>query len=247
MEIAGVEVRIVEECPSTNSALLEERSPLWRPVVLIARHQTKGRGRRGRRWLSGRGDGLTFSLAALVRRPPRELAALSLVAGVAVARALRALGVTRAALKWPNDIVVDGAKLGGILVETRALGRATKAVIGIGINLRGGRELQARLRRRTASLDQFIDVQKKERVVPTMITELLSALEVFESRGLEALRQEWESLHAYAGKRLRVRLADGRSLCGIAAGLAEDGGLRLHTRNGVHAVRSGRVLSSRAA
>jgi len=69
-----------------------------------------------------------FALAQL-QRPVREVAGLSLVAGVAVARALRALGVAQAALKWPNDLVVSGAKLGGILVETRSQGRATHAVI----------------------------------------------------------------------------------------------------------------------
>jgi BirA family biotin operon repressor/biotin-[acetyl-CoA-carboxylase] ligase len=247
MEIAGVDVRVVEACPSTNSALLEDRSSLERPIVLLAEHQTRGRGRRGRRWASPAGHGLTFSLARAVHRPPRELPALSLVAGVAAARALRALGVSQAALKWPNDIVVDGAKLGGILVETRAFGRAIKAVIGIGINLRGASELEARFRRRVTALEQFIDVESKERIAQAIVRELLKALEAFEARGLQAVRDEWESLHADAGKRLRVRLADGRSLSGIATGLAEDGGLRLHTRSGVHAVRSGRVLSSRPA
>src|SRR5262249_52149663 len=157
MEIPGIELRRVERCSSTNSALLAAPAPA-RPVLLVAAAQTAGRGRRGRRWHAAPGDGLTFSLALRVQRAPRELAALSLVAGIGGTRALRAGGVARAALKWPNDLVVDGAKLGGILVETRSLpaARATLAVIGVGINLRGAAELEARLRRRVTAVERFV-------------------------------------------------------------------------------------------
>src|SRR5882672_5073771 len=141
MDSQGYELRSVERCASTNSVLLAEKG-LARPVLLLADEQTAGRGRRGRRWHSAPGAGLTFSLAVALRRPLRELAALPLVAGVAVARALHSLGVARAALKWPNDLVVDGAKLGGILVETRMQGGASLAVIGIGINFETEPELQ---------------------------------------------------------------------------------------------------------
>src|SRR6266850_4733723 len=166
MELPGIEVRMVERCGSTNAVLLAEGKP---DVLLAAQVQTAGRGRRGRRWYSARGAGVTFSLSAVIRRPARELAGLSLVAGVAAARALRALGVAQAALKWPNDLVVDGAKLGGILVETRSNGGgATRAVVGVGINLRGAAELGTRLRRRVAALEQFIAVPDKPRLVEAM-------------------------------------------------------------------------------
>ena len=247
MIIPGVEVRLVERCGSTNSVLLAEPAAPDHPVLLLATQQTAGRGRRGRRWHSAPGAGLTFSLAVRVARPPRELAALSLVAGVAAARALRALGVARAALKWPNDLLVDGAKLGGILVETRGGGAAAaRAVIGIGINLRGADALSARLRRPVASLDQFLEVPAED-LLRGIVSSLLEALGQFETGGLDAVRGEWEALHAHAGQRLRVRLADGRSVSGIAAGLDGDGGLRLRTRAGLRAVRSGRVVSASAA
>jgi BirA family transcriptional regulator, biotin operon repressor / biotin---[acetyl-CoA-carboxylase] ligase len=247
MDIPGVEVRLVERCDSTNSVLLAERAGADHPVLLVAAQQSAGRGQRGRRWHSTPDAGLTFSLALRVRRPLRELAGLSLVAGVAAARALRALGAARAALKWPNDLLVDGAKLGGILVETRASGSAAPcAVIGIGINLRGGDALSARLRRPVASLDQFVDVSAAH-LLRNIVSSLLAAIHAFETGGLDAVRGDWEALHAHAGQRLRVRLADGRSLSGIAAGLDRDGGLRLRTRAGLRAVRSGRVVRARAA
>src|SRR5687767_11362327 len=115
--LPGVEVRLVERCTSTNDLALKR--PFSSPVLIIAEQQTAGRGRRGRRWHSAPGAGVTFSLGRRIRRPARELPGLSLVAGVAVARALHGLRVS-ARLKWPNDLVVGDAKLGGILVETRS-------------------------------------------------------------------------------------------------------------------------------
>ncbi len=243
IDIPGAQVRVVERCDSTNSILLRE--PGNATLVLAAEAQTAGRGRRGRRWHSTPGADLTFSVAATVRRAARELGALSLVAGVAAARALRKAGVQRAALKWPNDLVVDdGAKLGGILVETRGTGAATRAVFGIGINCRRAPERERSLRRPLASLDAFIPPDRNA-LVRDISRELLAALERFELRGFEAA--DWEALDAHAGQRLRVRLADGRTLSGVACGLAEDGALRLRNRTGIRAVRSGRVVRARAA
>jgi BirA family biotin operon repressor/biotin-[acetyl-CoA-carboxylase] ligase len=246
MDSQGYELRRVARCGSTNSVLLAEKG-LARPVLLLADEQTAGRGRRGQRWHSAPGEGLTLSLAVVLRRPLRELAALPLVAGVAVARALRALGVARAALKWPNDIVVDGAKLGGILVETKSLNGAIKAVVGVGINLRGAAALRTRLRREVAALEQFTAVPDPETMAGAIAQSLLESLTAFETRGLDAVRADWDRLDAHAGQRLRVRLADGRVLTGVASGLESDGALRLATRTGMRAVHSGRVISARTA
>ena len=223
----GLEVRRVERCGSTNERLLAEGRP---GVLLIADEQTAGRGRRGRRWYSG---GATFSISVEVNRPVREFAGLSLVAGVAAARALRGLGAERVALKWPNDLLLDGAKLGGILVETRN----TLAVIGIGINCRRDPSLERRVRRAVA----FVDIDRDD-VVAGVAHELLAALALFEREGLEPIRAQWERMHAHDGERVRVRLPDGRVVIGIARGLDADGGLRLDTRGGMRAVRSGRLL-----
>src|SRR5258706_3106925 len=246
MDSQGYELRRVERCGSTNSMLLAEKG-LARPVLLLADEQTAGRGRRGRRWHSAPGAGLTFSLAVALRRPMRELTALPLAAGVAVARALHSLGVARAALKWPNDLVVEGAKLGGILVETKSSGGAVKAVIGVGINLRGAGELETRLRRRVTALERFMAVPDTETLAGAIALELLASLAAFEAQGFEALRADWDRLDAHAGQKLRVRLADGRVLTGVASGLESDGALRLATRGGMRTIRSGRVVSARTA
>jgi BirA family transcriptional regulator, biotin operon repressor / biotin---[acetyl-CoA-carboxylase] ligase len=244
IDVPGVQTRIVERCASTNSLLLSCASSA--PVLLAAEEQTAGRGQRGRRWESAAGSDVTFSLACYVRRPARELGSLSLVAGVATARALRALGVAAASVKWPNDLVVAGAKIGGILVETRAERGSTRAVFGIGINCLRHPGLERRLRRPVAALDQFIRPSRNA-VIGCIARSLLAALERFEAEGFATARAEWEAMDAHAGKRLRVRLANGRSISGIGGGLAADGALRLITRKGEEAVHSGRIVSTRQA
>ena len=243
--LPGVDVRVLERCTSTNSLLLAEAPS--RPVLLAAEAQSAGRGRRGRRWYASPGYALTFSLCRTVRRPLRELPGLSLVAGVAVVRALRTLGARQAALKWPNDIVVDEAKLGGILVESRAREGAALAVIGVGLNYRRDAALELRLRRRIVALERLVALPSRNTIIAAVGAQLVQCLELFETRGLEPLRREWERLDAHAGRRLSVRLADGRTVTGVARGLAEDGGLRLATAAGLRAVHSGRVVSSRPA
>ncbi|TMH28967.1 MAG: biotin--[acetyl-CoA-carboxylase] ligase [Betaproteobacteria bacterium] len=241
--LPGIEVRVLERCTSTNDLLLAAGDP---DVLLAAEEQTAGRGRRGRRWHAAPGTAVTFSLAKLVHRAPRELPGLALVAGVGAARALRSLGAARTALKWPNDLVLDGAKLGGILVETRSHASATLAVIGIGINGRRDAAFERRLRRPVAWLERHIDVDRN-RLISCVAASVIEALAQFEARGLEPLRAQWQSMDAHAGERLRVRLADGRVLTGVAHGLDEDGALRLQTARGMRAVRSARVLRARVA
>ncbi len=107
IRVPGAAVRVLGRCTSTNTLL--RAGDVGHPVLLAADEQSDGRGRRGKRWHSAAGSGVLFSLALPMRRPVRELAGLSIVAGLAAVRALRALGATQAALKWPNDRLVHGA------------------------------------------------------------------------------------------------------------------------------------------
>ena len=242
----AIDVEVVDACTSTN-ALLLDRAAGDRPRLLAAEFQSTGRGRRGRRWHSAPGAGLTFSLARRIRRPVSALSGLSLAAGVAVGRTLRELGANAVELKWPNDLVAQGAKLGGILVETKPSGGAVLAVVGIGINCRRVPELDARLRRQTIALEQLVpSMPSRSRLAGRIAAAMLRAIESFETDGLDRLREDWEAMHAYAGQRIRVRLADGHLLSGIAAGLACDGALRLRTRSGIREVHSATVVNARA-
>ena len=148
----GWSIEIVEQTGSTNADLtdrLRESRALPAPVVRVAYLQNAGRGRRGRPWLAAPGHALLFSLAYPLQRPLDGLAGLSLAVGTAVTAGLRALpldAADRLALKWPNDILLDGAKLGGVLIETAwSTAEMSAVVIGIGLNLRDVNALTAEL------------------------------------------------------------------------------------------------------
>lgn len=244
---ARLALRVVDACPSTNALLLAAPAE-GRPVLLAAELQTAGRGRRGRRWISPRGAGLTFSLRTLLACSLRQAAGLPLAVGVALARALRGLGATDVALKWPNDLMARGAKLGGVLIETRPAAGATLAVIGVGLNCSASPRAATQLRRPVIALEQLLaPLPSRNLVAARLARELLAVLEHFELRGLAAVRDDWEAMHADAGQRLRLRLADGRQVTGVAAGLAADGALRLITRDGLRSVPGAQVRSARTA
>ena len=248
--VPGLEIRVVDRCTSTNTLLLAEQTD--HPILLAAEEQTAGRSQRARKWRSAPSAGATFSILRRMRCPPRNLAGLSLAVGVAVARALRGLGASEVVLKWPNDLLAGGknagAKLGGILIETRQQGHETVAVVGIGVNCRSVRALGAQLRRRLIALDDLVQpAPERNAVIRAVGREVLAALEAFETAGLPAFVEAWRALHAHEGRRLRVRLADGRTISGMAGGLAPSGALRLQTRSGTREVVNGRIISVSAA
>jgi BirA family biotin operon repressor/biotin-[acetyl-CoA-carboxylase] ligase len=244
---ARANVEVCASCASTNAELLRRAPAEGRALILAAEEQTAGRGRRGRRWLSSPGAAATFSVSRRLHCAPAALAGLSLAAGVAAVRALRGLGIIEALLKWPNDLLLRGAKIGGILVETRQLGSEICVVIGIGINCRSTPGLGRRLRRRVAALDDSAQPPlARNAVIGAVAREVLDALQEFERAGFAAFAADWTALHAYEGRRLRVRLEDGRTLSGVASGLAANGALRLRTRSGLREVATGQVVTARA-
>jgi BirA family transcriptional regulator, biotin operon repressor / biotin---[acetyl-CoA-carboxylase] ligase len=127
----------LEEATSTNDVAKEMAlQGAAEGLVVVAARQTKGRGRRGRVWESPPGAGLYFSALLRPGWPAAEAPWLGVLAGLAACQAARSLGAARATVKWPNDVMVDGRKLGGVLVEPRiAAGRVEFAVLGIGINV----------------------------------------------------------------------------------------------------------------
>ncbi|MEO8142979.1 MAG: biotin--[acetyl-CoA-carboxylase] ligase [Betaproteobacteria bacterium] len=253
--VPGLEVRIAQRCTSTNAVLLAGGDR--HPVLLAAEAQTAGRGRRGRKWRSEPGAGATFSILRRMQCAPQTLPGLSLAVGVAAARALRSLGAHGVTLKWPNDLLAGsshagsshaGAKLGGVLIETRIQGGQILAAVGIGINCRAVGALAAQLRRKLTALDDLVQpAPSRNRVIATVAREVLAALAAFERSGLAAFAEDWRAMHEYEGRRLRVRLADGRTVNGVAAGLAPGGALRLRTRAGTRDVADGRIVAAAAA
>ncbi|MGE0557132.1 MAG: biotin--[acetyl-CoA-carboxylase] ligase [Burkholderiales bacterium] len=239
-----VTLEIRDTLDSTNTQLLQ-RAAHNAPggLVIAVEAQTAGRGRRGRAWHSGIGSTLTFSLLWRFSQGARELAGLSLAAGVALARALRAAGAGDAQLKWPNDVVFHGAKLAGILIEMQGdvLGPSA-AVIGIGVNVRADPRVSAAVDQPVAELETAAGaVVDRSVLLAQLLKELVAVLDVFAAQGFIALRAEWQQLHAQQDRRVRLVLPDGRTQVGTARGVAEDGALLLETAAGITRHHSGEI------
>lgn len=246
---ANVAVEVVEETGSTNADLLERASSLEAPLLLVARNQTAGRGRAGRSWLSSIEGSLTFSLAWRFDGGVNRLAGLPLAVGVALAETLGRLGV-QVGLKWPNDVLRDGDKLAGILIETRnetadgkqtaAPGGGVWAVIGIGLNLVMPDEAEAQLGRSIASLPWLARMDRNE-LMATLLDGLAGALREFERAGFGAFAARWNLRHAWQGETVTI-LDRGAVLHeGAAAGVDDAGRLLLDTLEGRIAIMAGDV------
>jgi BirA family transcriptional regulator, biotin operon repressor / biotin---[acetyl-CoA-carboxylase] ligase len=230
---------------STNDRLLAVGDlPPARFDACLAEFQSAGRGRRGRRWVAPFGSGLCLSVGWKYRDAPAALGALSLAAGVAAKRALGRLGFPRLALKWPNDIVQDGGKLGGILIDLRGeAAGAAYVVVGIGINVRLPRPARARLRAAGAQavdLDSLGRVPPRNAIAAALVAELAAALPEFGDRGLAAFADEWRHADALRGRAVRVMHGDER-LDGLARGVDADGALMLEVDGVPRRVLSGDV------
>ena len=278
-ELPGLSVEIVARISSTNSALLDrarvagdvaeegdiarvrrsvESSAFGRrqadlqPCLLVAEHQTGGRGRQGRVWHASPGASLTFSLALPLA--PRDWSGLSLAVGVALADALDPLGPNdagappRIGIKWPNDLwLLDaaaarssvGRKLGGVLIETVAAGSRRLAVIGVGLNVL---PLDADASSATSGFACLQELDAEVRapaVLARVALPLVAALQQFERDGFAAFAARFAARDLLHGRAVRTTPPD--AVDGIAAGVSPNGGLLVRTTDGVRTIVSGEV------
>jgi BirA family biotin operon repressor/biotin-[acetyl-CoA-carboxylase] ligase len=237
-------IRWVEDCTSTNSVLLNAPPDEdGRAHVLVATRQSAGRGRRGRQWLAWPGASLTFSMLWRLA-PGAPPAGLSLVVGLALARALEKLGVAGVALKWPNDTLVHGAKIAGVLVELSGLsgrGGAT-AVIGIGLNLH--LPADANIPGQTGGVTDLARAlgatPAREVVLAALLTELHATLTTYASAGFGLLRGAWQQRNAFADLPVRVS-GEGLDVVGLCVGVDEDGALLVRSSEGVRRILAGEI------
>jgi BirA family biotin operon repressor/biotin-[acetyl-CoA-carboxylase] ligase len=238
------EVEIVDESESTSTALIQRAAAgAAAGTVIAAEWQTKGRGRFGRSWHAEPCGALTFSLLWRFAQGAGALAGLSLGAGVALIRALTAFGASEATLKWPNDVIWHGEKLGGVLIEMQgdALGPSA-AVIGIGLNVRLSEAALETIGHPAADLETACGrALDRNELLGVVLGELALVLEQFCVDGFAPLRAEWERYHAYQNQPVEVLLPRGRAERGIARGVAEDGALLFETASGVRRLHSGEL------
>ncbi|MFN6961590.1 MAG: biotin--[acetyl-CoA-carboxylase] ligase [Rhodocyclaceae bacterium] len=246
-EACRFDAELLPECASTN-ALLLSRAEAGAPsgTVLIAESQTAGRGRRGRPWHCAPGESLTFSLLWRFA-PGTQPLGLSLAAGLAVVQALEKLGAGQTAprtirLKWPNDVLKEGTKLAGILVEL-VPNAPHAAVIGIGLNLELPATMPDELRAHSAALDVAVDPNV---LLAAILIELRATLETFATAGFGALREAWLARHAFGDTPIRLLSDFAPPREGICRGVDVDGALLLETSGRVERILSGEVSLRRA-
>ncbi len=233
----GLSVEVLPETDSTNTRLIERaRAGDTSPCLMVAEHQTAGRGRQGRAWQSQPGASLTFSLALPLQAS--DWSGLSLVVGLALAEALG----PEVRLKWPNDLWLldadgNGRKLGGILIETVAGPEPRQAVIGVGLNITPVTVADGR--NDVASLQDLQPGATAPDTLAHVAPALLSAVLHFEQSGFAPFAAAYAARDALAGRELSTTQPGAEQ--GVAAGVDARGALLLRTAQGLVPIVSGEV------
>lgn len=229
-------LELFTELSSTNQHLLGRAPPPGRLDVCVAEYQSAGRGRRGRPWHAPLGSGICLSVAWQFADAPADLPALTLAAGVVARRVLKETCGLEIALKWPNDLVWDERKLGGILVElsTEAQG-GSHVVVGIGLNVAVPAELLAELSdwpRGAVDLQTALgQAPPRVALIGALVNGFAELFEEYARSGFAAFRSEWRAADYLRGREVRLDVA-GSSVDGTAVGIDADGALLLETALG---------------
>ena len=240
---------IHETIGSTNTeAMRQAEQGSAAGLVCTAEQQSAGRGRRGRQWVSPFAGNLYLSLVWEFNQGAAALEGLSLAVGVAVARALATCGVPPVQLKWPNDVLFEGAKLGGILLEmTGDAAGVCQVVVGVGLNVVMPPASAIAIDQAWTDIETITAGEHPGRnaLLAAMLNELLPLAASFENQGFTRWRDEWLALDAFAGTQV-VLHAGGKQVAGIARGVDQRGALQLETVTGMQSMYGGEI-SLRAA
>jgi BirA family biotin operon repressor/biotin-[acetyl-CoA-carboxylase] ligase len=240
------DIRVVAETGSTNSDLLgDARDGLAEGTVLVAESQSAGRGRLGRQWVSPPGAALTFSVLLRPGAVPQASRGwVPLLAGVAVALAVRAETGVDASLKWPNDVQASGAKLAGILAEQAG----GAIVVGIGINVSAGRD-ELPVASATSLALEGAEGVAPGRLLAGVLGELQRWYLAWAGRLGDAagsgLHREYHRLCGTLGRQVRVSLPGGRTVAGVASEVDQTGRLVVRSAGGPVPVSAGDVIHVR--
>ncbi len=241
-------VQVLAEVDSTNRYLMQESvRGVAHATCVAAQLQTAGRGRRGRSWLSRLGDSVTFSLLWRFQCGAAGLSGLSLVVGLALVRALHAMGLPQVRLKWPNDLIVMHAqrwhKLGGILIELQGdMEGPSAAVIGVGLNLAVPSEMRQQIEQPALGLNQLsVTPLDPNLCLGRCLAALANQLTQFATHGFAHFQADWCALHAFHQQVINLHLANGQVLVAQVLGVAEEGSLLVETATGVQRFNAGEI------
>jgi BirA family biotin operon repressor/biotin-[acetyl-CoA-carboxylase] ligase len=246
------ELDVVPESPSTNAALAERaRVDPASGIVLLAEHQTAGRGRLDRSWSTPPRAGITMS--ALVRPDTVDVVRwpwLPLLAGLAVAAAVRKETSVPVGLKWPNDVVVADRKLAGLLVErVESLSATPAAVIGVGLNVSTTKE-ELPVPTATSLRLEGADTTDRTVLVKAVLRTLAGMLQSWQRNGGDpshGLHASYVEACTTIGRQVEVHLPPGEVVTGHALGVDDYGRLLIRTSSGIRAIGAGDVVHVRPA
>lgn len=239
-------VAVLSVIDSTNQYLLDRIAEIESGDACVAEYQQAGRGRRGRKWFSPFGANLYLSMYWRLEQGPAAAVGLSLVIGMVMAEVLRELGADKVRVKWPNDLYLDDRKLAGILVElTGKTGDAAQIVIGAGINLVMRNVEESVVNQSWINLQEAgISIDRNVLAV-RLITELRSALALFEEEGLAPWLSRWDQLDNFINRPVKLIIGE-REIFGISRGIDMQGALLLE-QDGVIKPWMGGEISLRSA
>ncbi len=235
----------IDETESTNSLVLAEERYIGRSgLVVVARRQSGGRGRMGRRWYDVPGDQLFASIVVHPRTSPADTPAIALIAGLAVARAIAETLSLDARLKWPNDVMIHARKVAGILVEAKPGTQGEqRLVIGIGVNCQGtNQDAPSELWTTITTLTQETgNLVAPEPLLESILAHLDALLERLDAGRKAELLVEWARRAQFAGRRVGFPLPKGQG-DGVTQGITPEGYLIVEDVAGLrHILVSGEV------
>ncbi|NNM12760.1 MAG: biotin--[acetyl-CoA-carboxylase] ligase [Gammaproteobacteria bacterium] len=238
------DILIVQEVGSSNDFLLAIDPPENnKALICMAEHQSAGRGTRGREWHSQLGASFVYSIAWNFSEAPQNISALTLAIGVVAQQTLENFGYSDVELKWPNDLLIDHKKLGGILVEVKQHNNSCHVVCGIGINLLSTMDSED-IDQAFTALDQSKNSQPpicRNNLAAKLSGDLIKLFMDYPETGFKPWREAWESLHALQNKSVRLEQA-GDVIQGIALGVDDTGALQIQTDDAVRSVLSAENL-----
>jgi BirA family biotin operon repressor/biotin-[acetyl-CoA-carboxylase] ligase len=234
-KIIGRDIRVFERTTSTNDVIEKlARDGVKEGIVVFAESQTKGRGRLGRKWISPAYQGLWFSVLLRPDLRPQEATQLTVVSATALRRAIRSETGLNPEIKWPNDILVGGKKVAGVLTELSAeLDRVKHVILGIGVDVNlGAGEFPAELRKQATSLKMETgrNISRAE-LATAILTELDHDYVRLCAGQFAEVADEWESHCKTIGRDVTIQIGD-RRIEGRAESLGENGELLLRTEHG---------------
>ncbi len=226
---------------STNDHAKKEDFQTSKALLCLAEHQSGGRGRRGKRWVSPFAKNIYLSLAYRCHIPMQQLGLVSLVVGLALADAVSQMGVSGVRVKWPNDIYFDDHKLAGILIETKNVTpHYADLIIGVGLNVYMDEEEAQDIEQAWVALNNITTVTSRSQLVAQLLNMLIPYLQQFEDHAFQSFEHKWAIYDYLYGQKVHVHGIN-NVLEGVASGVNEKGELLLLVGENLLAVNAGEV------